>query len=76
MAGGRRGGPRRRKVSAREERRRLGYRLLQRRVPKSAIARQLDVSYLTVLNWAKRREAEPNFDKSIGSLSENRPFVV
>ena len=45
------------KVSAREERRRLGYRLLQRRVPKSAIARQLDVSYLTVLNWAKRREA-------------------
>jgi hypothetical protein len=35
-------------MSAREERRRLGYRVLQRGVPRASIARQLGVSYLTV----------------------------
>jgi transposase len=49
------------RVSAREERRRLGYRLLQRGVPKSTIARQLGVSYLTVLHWSdRRREGGPD----------------
>jgi transposase len=42
-------------VSAREERRRLGYRLLQRGVARTSIARQLGVSYLTVHTWAQRR---------------------
>ena len=45
-----------RKVSAREERRRLGFRLLRRGVPKATVARQLGVTYLTVLHWAKRRQ--------------------
>jgi transposase len=47
-------------VVDREERRRTAYRLLQRRVPMVSIARELEVSYVTVWHWARRyRQAGP-----------------
>jgi transposase len=49
---------RRRPVSAREERRRIAFRMFQRRVPKATIARQLGVSYVTVWRWETRWTAE------------------
>ena len=48
-------------MSAREERRRLAYRWLQRGVPKSEIARRLEVSWQTVNAWSQRLRSEgPN----------------
>ena len=47
-----------RTLTAREERRRLAYRLLQRRVPKAHIARALGVSYVAVWRWEKRWRTE------------------
>ncbi len=42
----------------REERRRIAYRMLQRHIPKSVIARQLGVAHKTVWMWEKRRASE------------------
>jgi transposase len=53
--------PRRRSprpVSAREERRRLAFRLFQKHTPKATIARQLAVSYVTVWRWEARWQKE------------------
>lgn len=47
-----------RTVSAREERRRLAYRLLAKRTPTATIARELGVSYVTVWHWERRRRDE------------------
>ena len=47
-----------RTVSAREERRRIAYRMFRRRAPKAAIARTLGVSYVTVWRWETRWRAE------------------
>jgi transposase len=48
----------RRPVSAREERRRLAFRLFQKHTPKATIARQLAVSYVTVWRWEDRWRKE------------------
>jgi transposase len=45
-------------VSAREERRRLAFRLFQKRTPKATVARQLGVSYVTVWRWEERWRKE------------------
>jgi transposase len=45
-------------VSAREERRRLAFRLFQKRTPKATIVRQLGVSYVTVWRWEERWRKE------------------
>lgn len=47
-----------RAVSAREERRRIAYRMFQKRVSKATIARQLGVSYVTVWRWETRWTTE------------------
>ena len=44
--------------TAREERRRLAYRWLRRGVPKAEIARRLEVTWVTVHEWDKRRIAD------------------
>lgn len=51
-------GSHRRPVSAREERRRLAYRLFVKHVPKATIARTLGVSYVTVWRWEQRWRSE------------------
>jgi transposase len=56
-----------RPVSAREERRRLAFRLFQRRTPKATIARQLGVSYVTVWRWEERWRKE-----GVGGWREHR----
>src|SRR5580658_10304713 len=56
-----------RSVSAREERRRLAFRLFQRRTPKATIARQLGVSYVTVWRWEERWRKE-----GVGGWREHR----
>jgi transposase len=45
-------------VSAREERRRLAFRLFQKHTPKATIARQLGVSYVAVWRWEERWRTE------------------
>ena len=45
-------------MSAREERRRIAYRMLQKHTPKASIARQLGVSYVTVWRWETRWQRE------------------
>lgn len=47
-----------RQVSAREERRRIAYRLFRQRVPKATIARTLGVAYVTVWRWETRWKRE------------------
>ncbi|MGI0129528.1 MAG: IS630 family transposase [Thermoplasmata archaeon] len=47
-----------RPVSAREERRRIAYRMFAKRVPKATIARQLGVSYVAVWRWEARWRTE------------------
>src|SRR5271170_761927 len=47
-----------RPVAAREERRRIAFRLFQKHTPKATIARQLGVSYVTVWRWEQRWRAE------------------
>jgi transposase len=58
MSRGRGRRARRRPVSAREERRRIAFRMFQKRVPKATIARQLCVSYVTVWRWETRWTTE------------------
>jgi transposase len=53
-------------VSAREERRRLAYRLLRQHTPKATIARELGVSYVAVWRWEQRRRKE-----GVGSWREH-----
>ena len=45
-------------MTAREERRRIAYRMFRRRTPKAAIARALGVSYVTVWRWETRWKSE------------------
>ena len=45
-------------MSAREERRRIAYRMLQKHTPKASVARQLGVSYVTVWRWETRWKRE------------------
>jgi transposase len=65
---------RRRPVSAREERRRIAFRMLRKRIPKATIARQLGVSYVAVWRWEQRwkREGPEGWREHVHPGSERR----